>query len=90
MAASSTAPTWAPMTPPTVRTTVFMPVATPVSVGRTLSTISLGMTANANPMPTPQKMNAMAGCQGSACQVAMPAEPSATRSIPVTSGTRSP
>ena len=29
------APTWPPITPPIVRMTVFIPVATPVSVGRT-------------------------------------------------------
>ena len=87
-AASRTAPTWAPMTPPTVRTTVFMPVAMPVSVGLTASTISFGMTANDAPTPRPQRMNHTAGCHGSAWKVAMPADPIATSTIPATSGPR--
>ena len=47
------APTCPPITLPTVRMTVFMPVATPVSVGRTASTISFAIAANANGTPIP-------------------------------------
>ena len=36
------APTWPPTTPPMARTTVFMPAATPISRGSTLSAISAG------------------------------------------------
>ena len=67
-----------------------MPVAIPVSVDRTASTISLGITAKAKPMPTPQRMNHRAGCHGSAWNIAMPADPIATRTIPATSGPRWP
>ena len=36
---------WAPIVPPTVRMTVFMPIATPVTCGETASTISLASIA---------------------------------------------
>ena len=89
-AASTTAPICAPTTPPTVRTTVFMPVATPVSVRSTASTISLGMAANAKAMPQAGTMKASDTCQGSSCHIASAAQPSATMSIPATSGRRDP
>ena len=44
-AVRSAAPTWPPITPPTVRMTVFIPVATPVSSGRTASTINVAIAA---------------------------------------------
>ena len=49
--ASRVTATWLPMTLPTVRTTVFMPVAMPVSVGLTASAISFGIAPKA--MATP-------------------------------------
>ena len=40
-------------TPPTVRVTVFIPVATPVCSGPTFSMIRFAIAANASPMPLP-------------------------------------
>ena len=44
---------WAPSAPPIERMIVFMPVATPVWVCGTASTISVAIAANARPMPAP-------------------------------------
>ena len=88
--ARSTAPICAPITPPTMRMTVFMPFATPVSEGSTESTISLGIAANANPIPRPQTANQVATWPAEPWNSAMPAAPSATSSMPATSGLRDP
>ena len=48
------APIVLPTEPPTVRITVFMPVATPVCSGRTASTMRFAREANASPMPAPR------------------------------------
>jgi hypothetical protein len=63
---------WLPMTLPTVRTTVFIPVATPVSVGRTASVMSFGMAANATATPAEATANQNMSCHGAACQMARP------------------
>jgi hypothetical protein len=42
---------WLPMTLPTVRTTVFMPVAMPVSVGLTAAAMCVGLAAKAVAAP---------------------------------------
>ena len=47
------APICDPTEPPTVRITVFMPVATPVCSGVTTSTMRLASAAKARPMPAP-------------------------------------
>ena len=52
------AATWPPTAPPIVRTTVFIPVATPVWSGGTASTIRFAIEANAKPMPMPSSSEA--------------------------------
>ena len=47
------APTWPPITAPIMRTTVFIPLATPISSASTLSAISPAIAANAPPTPMP-------------------------------------
>src|SRR2546421_12885376 len=44
-----------PNAPPTVRVTVFMPVATPVCSGPTFSMIRFAIAAKARPMPAPRE-----------------------------------
>ena len=47
------AASWPPSAPPTVRMTVFMPPATPVSCAETACTIRFPSAAKARPIPTP-------------------------------------
>ena len=53
VAVTMPAETWLPIAPPIVRTIVFIPVATPVCVASTDSTIRFAIDANAKPIPTP-------------------------------------
>src|SRR5450755_259633 len=46
---------WPPSAPPSVRMTVFMPLATPVCPGGTACTIRLPSAENASPIPTPSR-----------------------------------
>ena len=66
--------------------TVFMPVATPVSVGRTASVISVAMAANAKPMPTPSTNIAMRICQERSWKAASDAAAAETRASPAARG----
>src|ERR1044071_530690 len=84
------APTCPPITWPIVRSTVFMPVATPVSVGRTASTISFAIAANANGTPTPISTIQAEISPGWSWRRASRAMPAAVRSSPSTSGSREP
>ena len=49
----SVATIWPPSAPPSVRITVFIPVATPVCSGGTAWTMRLPSAAKASPMPMP-------------------------------------
>jgi len=80
------APSWPPMTPPIVRMTVFMPVAIPVSVGRTASTISFAIAANAAGTPAPRTNIPSTMFQGSECHSARIMIPPEAMSIPTASG----
>ena len=53
--AMNVADSWPPSAPPSVRMTVFMPLATPVWWLGTACTIRLPSAANASPMPTPSR-----------------------------------
>jgi hypothetical protein len=85
-AASNAATTWPPMTPPIVRITVFIPVATPVSVGRTTSTMILAMAAKVIGRPAPRTSRPRTMCHPSECHTAMNPSPIAPSSIPRLSG----
>ena len=85
-AVSSAAPTWPPMTPPIMRTTVFIPAATPISRGSTLSAISPAIEAKAAPTPSPSSALASRTGPGSACMVAKRSAATLTTSMPIASG----
>ena len=51
--ATMLAATWPPIAPPIVRMIVFMPVATPVWLWSTASTIRFAIAANEKPIPRP-------------------------------------
>ena len=53
LSAMKVAAIWPPSAPPSVRITVFMPLATPVWVRGTAWTIRLPSAANASPIPIP-------------------------------------
>jgi hypothetical protein len=80
------APTWPPTTPPIIRTTVFMPPATPISRGSTLSAIRPAMAAKAEPTPQPRSALASRTGPGSSCAVANRNAATLTTSIPAASG----
>jgi hypothetical protein len=70
--------------------TVFIPVATPVSVGRTASVIRVAMAAKAKPTPTPSTGMDARICHGLSCHsVSDPAEID-TSSMPAASGHLNP
>ena len=85
-AVSSAAPTCPPMTPPIIRTTVFIPAATPISRGSTLSAISPAIAANAAPTPSPSRALASRTVPGSSWLVANRTAATLTISIPTASG----
>ena len=62
--------TWLPIAPPTVRMFAFMPVATPVWVAGTASTIRFVIAENASPMPTPASASATYTCHSALCATA--------------------
>lgn len=70
--------------------TVFMPVATPVSVGATASTTQLAIAANANPIPSPMTAVPTRNCHSCACSRASQAKASAEMTAPSSSGRRDP
>ncbi len=84
-AVSRAAPTWPPTTAPIMRTTVFMPLATPISRGSTLSAISPAIEAKAAPTPSPRSALASSTGTGSACMVAKRSAATLTTSMPVAS-----
>ena len=86
MAAASCAPT----DPPIVRMIVFMPVATPVSVGSTASTTELAMAANANPIPSPMIAVPTMNCHSWACSRASQPKAVAEMIVPSINGSRDP
>jgi hypothetical protein len=53
LATTKVAAIWPPTAPPRVRSTVFMPLATPVWSAGTACTMRLPSAANARPMPIP-------------------------------------
>ena len=67
-----------------------MPVAIPVSVGRTASVISVAIAANANPTPMPRNGIASRICHGSSFQIANEPAAAAENNIPATSGHLNP
>ena len=84
------AATWAPIDPPIVRMIVFMPVATPVSVGATASTTAFAIAAKANPMPSPMTAVPTMNSHWCACSSASQPKAIAEISAPRSSGTRAP
>ena len=54
--------TAAPIEPPMVRMLAFIPLATPVWLGGTPSTIRFDIAENANPKPTPSSAIASTTC----------------------------
>ena len=66
--------------------TVFIPVATPVSVGRTASVMSVAMAAKAKPTPMPSTGMEARICHGLSCQPASEAADIDTSSMPAASG----
>src|SRR5215207_10017320 len=80
------APTCPPMTPPIVRMTVFIPVATPVSVGRTAVTMMFAIAAKVIGMPRPKTSIAATTCHGSSCHSASIMRPIVASVIPMLSG----
>src|SRR5262249_20703779 len=56
LAATNVAAIWPPSAPPRVRSTVFIPLATPVCWGGTAWTITLPSAADARPNPTPSTL----------------------------------
>ena len=85
-AVRSAAPTWPPMTDPTIRTTVFMPVAIPISRASTLSAIRATIVAKAAPTPRPSSALESTTCQGSSWANASRRAANATIVIPAASG----
>ena len=85
-AVKSAAPTWPPTTAPIIRTTVFIPVATPISVASTFSAISATIAAKANPTPIPSAVLAAITCHGSSFDRASASAAALTISMPPASG----
>ena len=67
-----------------------MPLATPVSDGRTDCAMIVAIAAKAKPMPTPKIGWLATTCQGSSCQIASIADATETSAIPIASGHLNP
>src|SRR5215471_4384387 len=76
LAATNVAASWPPSAPPSVRSTVFIPVATPVCWAGTAWTIRLPSAANASPIPTPSSAELSSMSYG--CRLAAASQPQAT------------
>ena len=85
-AVRSAAPTWPPTTAPTIRTTVFIPVATPISRASTFAAIRETIAAKAAPTPIPSRPLASTTCQGSSWANASRSAAPATTAMPPASG----
>src|SRR5215218_5396074 len=79
-----------PSAPPIVRMIVFIPVATPVSVCDTASTIRFAIAAKDRPMPTPSNATPNTTCQTSACISASQRNDTEATAVPSSTGTREP
>ena len=75
-----------PNEPPTVRVTVFIPVATPVSAGPTFSMIRFAIAANASPTPLPSRAPATNTSHFWSCANAITRNDSNASAAPVSSG----
>ena len=82
LAAMKVAESWPPSAPPSVRITVFMPLATPVCWLGTACTIRLPSAAKARPMPTPSRAAAISSCQGSLWARASSAKEAVEKTVP--------
>ena len=80
----------APIAPPIVRMTVFMPVAIPVWSRETASTIRFAIDANAKPIPTPSRAIATYTSICSSCLKVRSTNEASVTAAPAISGTREP
>ena len=89
-AAMNVADSWPPSAPPSVRITVFMPVATPVCVLDTDWMIRLPSAANASPIPTPSSPAAIRNSIGWLLSTDSSANEAVVNAVPESSAARDP